>query len=416
MTPVAAVMFVARGTVMLGFGAALLAVMRSSAAASRRLVCALALAGALLAPTLALIGPAWVTVAPTPPAFILRAAALARLDAGAGAVMWPTVAFVGWAVIAGAMLLRMLAGRAAIWLELRRAIAVTDRSWLREMQDVARRMGLVATPDLRLTDVASPVICGAMRPVLLLPECALEWSAERRRIVLLHECAHAMRFDLWLNCLAQLVCSVFWFHPLAWYMAARLAREQELASDDEVLRAGVRGSDYADVLMDSVRGLRSPALFGCAMSGPPAARALRERVEHMLDERRNRVGDLRRHALMVAAFAAMLAITGALRPVWSQPGKTPKIGNGVTAPQVIQKVEPDYTEDARDRGVEGAVMLSVVISETGEPKDVTVVRSLDPGLDANAAAAVRQWRFRPATKDGRPVAVTAHIEVNFRLN
>jgi beta-lactamase regulating signal transducer with metallopeptidase domain len=193
-----------------------------------------------------------------------------------------------------------------------------------------------------MADIASPVICGAIRPVLLLPQSTLEWSADRRKMVLLHECAHAMQFDVWWNRLAQLVRCVYWFHPLAWYMAARLAREQELASDDEVLRAGVRGPDYADVLMDSVRGLRSAALFGCAMSGPPAVRALRERVEHILDERRNRVGNLRRHVAMVGAFGAILAITGALRPVWSQNGKVDNSGNGVTAPQVIQKIEPDY--------------------------------------------------------------------------
>ncbi len=416
MTPVAAVMFVAQGTVMLGFGAILLMFMRASAAASRRLVCALALAGALLAPALALMTPAWLTLAPIASPLIVRAAALARFEARAGAAMWPAAAFVAWAAIAGAMLLRMLAGWAAIRLELRRAIPVSDRSWLRETRDVARRMGLLAAPDVRLADIASPVICGAIHPVLLLPQSALEWGADRRKMVLFHECAHAMRFDVWLNCLAQLVRSVFWFHPLAWYMAARLAREQELASDDEVLRAGVRGPDYANILMDSVRGLRSAALFGCAMSGPPAARALRERVEHMLDERRNRVGNLRRHAFMAAAFVAMLAITGALGPVWSQNGKVYKIGNGVTAPQLIQKVEPDYTNDARDRHIEGTAVLSVVISDAGEPAEVTVIRSLDSGLDANAVAAVKQWRFKPAMKDGEPVAVSAHIEVNFRLH
>lgn len=215
MTPVAAVMFVAQETVMLGFGAVLLMFMRSSAAASRRLVCALALAGALLAPAVALIGPAWLTLAPMPGAFIVRAAGLARLEARAGAAMWPPVTLAAWAAIAGAMLIRMLAGWAAIRLELRSAIPVSDGSWLDDARDVARRMGLVAAPDLRLADVASPVICGALRPVLLLPAVALEWSADRRRMVLVHECAHAMRFDVWLNCLAQLVRSVFWFQGRA---------------------------------------------------------------------------------------------------------------------------------------------------------------------------------------------------------
>ncbi len=57
----------------------------------------------------------------------------------------------------------------------------------------------------------------------------------------------------------------------------------------------------------------------------------------------------------------------------------------------------------------------MVIDEKGIPQDIIVTRSLDPGLDQKAIEAVRQWRFRPATKNGRPVSVRATIEVNFRL-
>lgn len=234
-------------------------------------------------------------------------------------------------------------------------------------------------------------------------------------MVLLHELAHAARFDPWANYLAQVVRAAFWFHPLSWYITARLAREQELACDDEVLRAGVRGADYAEVLIDAVRGLRSAALFGCAMTGSSAARMLRDRVEHVLDERRNRMGNARRHALVISAFAAVLLITGALRPVWSQGGKIYKIGDGVSAPQLVYKVEPNYTQDAKDKKIEGTVTVSLVITDEGEPTDVTVIRHLDPGLDENAVLAVKQWRFKPGMKDNQPVTVQAHIEVNYRL-
>ncbi len=57
----------------------------------------------------------------------------------------------------------------------------------------------------------------------------------------------------------------------------------------------------------------------------------------------------------------------------------------------------------------------MVIDEKGIPQDIIVTRSLEPGLDQKAIEAVRQWRFRPATKNGRPVSVRANIEVNFRL-
>jgi TonB family protein len=61
------------------------------------------------------------------------------------------------------------------------------------------------------------------------------------------------------------------------------------------------------------------------------------------------------------------------------------------------------------------VVLSVIIDATGKPTNLKVVRPLGLGLDEKAIDAVRKWRFRPGTKEGKPVAVFATIEVNFRL-
>jgi TonB family protein len=376
-------------------------------------VCLLTLAGACIAPVLALSAPSWLTLAPQPTQLLLRVAAVANASPGGGGWIWLPIAL--WATITAILLGRTLAGWGTICLESRSAAAVENEAWLRDASRIACELRLGALPRLRIADVASPLVLATIRPLILLPEAALVWGPERRRMVLLHELAHAIRFDPWMNCLAQIIRAAFWFHPLSWYLTARLAREQELACDDEVLRAGVRAVDYAEVLVDAVRGLRSAVLFGCAMTGSSAARALRDRVEHVLDERRNRMGNGRRHALVVSAFAAVLLITGSLRPVWSQGGKIYKIGNGVSAPQLVYKVEPDYTQDAKDKKIEGAVTLLLVITDEGEPTDVTVTRHLDPGLDENAVLAVKQWRFKPGTKDNQPVAVQAHIEVNYRL-
>lgn len=93
-----------------------------------------------------------------------------------------------------------------------------------------------------------------------------------------------------------------------------------------------------------------------------------------------------------------------------------RIGPGVTAPKLQQKVEPQYTDEARTAKIEGTVMMSVDISPEGSATNLEVLRSLEPGLDQKAIEAVRQWRFAPAIKDGTPVTVRATIEVNFRLN
>jgi protein TonB len=92
-----------------------------------------------------------------------------------------------------------------------------------------------------------------------------------------------------------------------------------------------------------------------------------------------------------------------------------RIGGGVTAPTVIFKVEPEYSEEARKAKWQGAVMLSLVVDENGLPQQIKVTRSLGLGLDQKAIEAVQKWRFNAGKKDGKSVAVIANIEVNFRL-
>ncbi len=92
-----------------------------------------------------------------------------------------------------------------------------------------------------------------------------------------------------------------------------------------------------------------------------------------------------------------------------------RIGGGVSAPQLVFKVEPEYSEEARKAKFQGTVVLYVVVDEKGQPRDLRVVRPLGLGLDQKAIEAVQKWRFKPGLKDGRAVPVSAQIEVNFRL-
>jgi TonB family protein len=92
-----------------------------------------------------------------------------------------------------------------------------------------------------------------------------------------------------------------------------------------------------------------------------------------------------------------------------------RVGGGVTAPTLLQKVEPEYSEAARKAKYQGTVLLYVEVDPSGRAVNVRVQRSLGLGLDEKAIEAVKKWRFRPGTKDGKPVTVAATIEVNFRL-
>ncbi|HSU57906.1 MAG TPA: TonB family protein [Bryobacteraceae bacterium] len=92
-----------------------------------------------------------------------------------------------------------------------------------------------------------------------------------------------------------------------------------------------------------------------------------------------------------------------------------KIGGDVTAPVLVSKVEPEYTQDARAAKYQGSVLLYAEIGPDGLAHNIAVRHGLGLGLNEKAIQAISLWRFKPSSKDGQPVAVSANIEVNFRL-
>src|SRR5580700_381812 len=92
-----------------------------------------------------------------------------------------------------------------------------------------------------------------------------------------------------------------------------------------------------------------------------------------------------------------------------------RAGNGVSQPKLISKVEPEYSEEARKAKFQGVVVLQIVVDAKGNAVNAKVMKSLGLGLDEKAMEAVKQWKFTPGYKDGKPVAVAATVEVNFRL-
>jgi TonB family protein len=90
-------------------------------------------------------------------------------------------------------------------------------------------------------------------------------------------------------------------------------------------------------------------------------------------------------------------------------------GSGITAPDLVHEVKPEYTEEARRAGVEGDVVLEIVVRHDGTVGQVKVVQGLRGGLDRRAIDAVRQWRFSPARRFGAPVDVVVEVAVEFKL-
>jgi TonB family protein len=92
-------------------------------------------------------------------------------------------------------------------------------------------------------------------------------------------------------------------------------------------------------------------------------------------------------------------------------------GNGVTSPQLIREVKPNYTSEAMRARIQGMVTMEAVVMPDGSVGDVHIVRSLDPqfGLDKEAVATIKKWRFKPGMRLGQPVPVLIVVEMQFTL-
>ena len=148
--------------------------------------------------------------------------------------------------------------------------------------------GVAVWEDSSGTEVIVPMTFGLLRPVVLLPYGAASWPAERLRVVMLHEIAHVKRRDWLTTMLAEVTCALYWFHPLVWLSSHRLRAESEQACDDLVLTSGVQAVDYADHLLEIVRGLTGRRGSMRAVVTMAQERDLTGRLKTILAESKNR--------------------------------------------------------------------------------------------------------------------------------
>jgi protein TonB len=143
----------------------------------------------------------------------------------------------------------------------------------------------------------------------------------------------------------------------------------------------------------------------------------------MVPRQRNRRNVHLSFAVFFATFLAF-ALTASMVAQGnggSTPGQGPdaaahgvyKVGGDVSAPVLIHSVEPQPTDKAREANVAGTVQVTIWVDVNGNPSHVHVTRGLYMGLDEKAVEAVRQYKYKPGMKDGKPVMVELNVEVKF---
>jgi beta-lactamase regulating signal transducer with metallopeptidase domain/DUF4097 and DUF4098 domain-containing protein YvlB len=218
--------------------------------------------------------------------------------------------------------------------------------------------------------VSTPLTWGWRAPVILLPEDAIDWPEDHRRIVLRHELAHVARNDALSQLFAGFACAFYWFHPVVWFTERRLRAECERACDDRVVSQGTPAAEYAAHLLEVARSARAfgaPGFLSVAMARPSQ---LEGRLLAVLNGSRQRVS-LSRAARPVAIALSLLVLLplAAFRPV-SKATVVPKVN--VPAPTKVAKSPQPARKPA------------IVMARPSSVNSTTIEYSLDSTFDLSA--------------------------------
>ncbi len=308
----------AKATAILAGGAVVTSALRQSAAA-RYLTWICVFAAILMLPVLSL--QSWTIAVPAPAAIsqTVVPSAVHRVPTGsvpaaAPEFSWLRAAAVIWLGGVVFLLFRIGAGHLKARAIRRRAKRVNHPAWLESFEEASALTSTTGRATLFASDeIDVPVSYGFLHPAIVLGGNFENWTADRRRAVLIHELTHVRRRDTLLTLLAQLSTAVYWIHPLAWFAQARFRKEQECSCDDAVLQAGVAEADYADHLVSVARSFEPTSAWPVA---PAMARAshLEERVRSLLDPSRRRLTlTPRMCAIGTAALVAIIVPLAAVR-------------------------------------------------------------------------------------------------------
>lgn len=387
---------VVKSTLLLLLALGVMLIFRRITPAMRHLVWSLALGGLLVLPVLTCLLPAWNVLPgwtittrsdaqperpqPVPPAKS-GSVDLPVDHAGDVAAPLPTsdarpvsrFSWRGWLValyIFGLViaLLPLAVSMMALRRLRQRATLLTSAEW-NALGDQLRRELHVRQPVVLLqsADAMMPMTWGLLRPCILLPQEAEQWSPDRRRLVLLHELAHIKRRDTRSQLAARVVCALYWPHPLVWLAARQQRSAAELACDDCVLNLQTKPSTYASEILDMASTLHSPQRTSATAIAMARPSQLEHRLLAILDSSRSRRGLTR--AAMCAVLVvgvttlAVLAVCRAdikmaSEPAASQPASQPAADAGS-----VRDVRPqDGAQRSPEKQAEAATARPIVIN------------------------------------------------------
>ncbi|HEL3172345.1 TPA: TonB family protein [Stenotrophomonas maltophilia] len=275
-------------------------------------------------------------------------------------------------------------------------------------------------------DPGLPALVGLWRPRIVVgPDFDQQFTAQEQGLILQHERSHRRNGDHWANGALLMARAVFWFHPLLPWASRRFLRDQELACDARTIapQPALRGLYASTLLKAQLVHPVAPAV--CHWRSQPV---LKERIAMLKQSKRKALPWVSGQVLVVGLCLGMGAVA------WASQGGvagSPRIGvepfehaeedaakAGLDRPIQVDKMPPpSYPKSAVEQRQVGVVNLRVEVDAQGRPADVQVLSATNPGVfDAVSVAAARSWTYRPAMKNGKPVAGAVKIPITFAMD
>ncbi|HGY54685.1 MAG TPA: M56 family peptidase [Caldithrix abyssi] len=304
--------------------------------------------------------------------------------------------------------------------------------------------------------IKSPLVYGCVSPKIVLP---LNWESFDKRMqhsILIHELCHIKNGDLWFNGIKLLSTIIHFINPLHWVLLHYFEMYSEMACDDSAIeKCALNREEYNRLIVQSAEALALPYWISRSHSLSRAFKLLKRRISYQINQKEDclmKHSPLFRSAVLVVLLLSVIPLSWQCSKTDQSPERATSLEpvpvekpamvdeNGVYAffavdkkPAIKEKIQPEYPDEARRKGIEGLVLLVVTIDENGQVikavplEEVPVrddkgriveMRAVDrlPELEPAAIAAAEKCTFKPAMKDGKAVKVKMAVPFRFRLH
>ncbi len=266
----------------------------------------------------------------------------------------------------------------------------------------------------------SPYVIGFFRPQIVLPAEAARWQPRYLETIIAHEIAHVYQRDQWVNLLQVVVQSLYFFNPLVWFLNRQIIYFREMQTDNSAIRRlKIAPHDYARRLLQIAEELMVPENnLSSPVSFIKTASSLKQRIIYQLDRKEDSMSRkwiFQYSVIVLGLFMLMLPLSCDLSSTAPKEPPIVSFAEVTKKPEVVKRVSAQYPESAKTAGLQGNVVLKMLIGGDGRVQEVKVLKSDSPELEAAAIDAAKQFVFTPAEKDGEPVRVWLAVPFTFKL-